>query len=128
MLIKSIHPLKLSSNRCRWNLEARRLRWFSKTQTSQLRSWLLRSPSQRVSLRANSRSCSSPVADITLLVSGQVCAAASRVYVHESVADEFKKQMVETFKSLKLGDPLDMDTYMGPLVRESLSVDHLECA
>jgi acyl-CoA reductase-like NAD-dependent aldehyde dehydrogenase len=47
--------------------------------------------------------------------SGQVCAAASRFYVHESVYDEFAAKLVAAAKKLKYGDPMDMATGLGPV-------------
>jgi acyl-CoA reductase-like NAD-dependent aldehyde dehydrogenase len=46
---------------------------------------------------------------------GQACIAGSRVIIHESVADEFLEQFVTLAKSIRLGNPLDSNTEMGPL-------------
>jgi aldehyde dehydrogenase (NAD+) len=46
---------------------------------------------------------------------GQACIAGSRLIVHESIADEFLKGFVKLARSIKLGNPLDIDTEMGPL-------------
>jgi len=46
---------------------------------------------------------------------GQVCTAAKRFIIHEKVADEFLKKFTEHFKALKIGDPLDKSTTLGPL-------------
>jgi len=51
---------------------------------------------------------------------GQVCSNGTRVFVHESVKDEFLKRLVARTKAMKIGDPLDPDTNVGPLV----SADH----
>lgn len=48
--------------------------------------------------------------------SGQDCTAATRVYVHESIHDEFVKLLVEKAQNIRIGDPLDERTDMGPLV------------
>lgn len=47
--------------------------------------------------------------------SGQVCAAASRFYIHESLYDQFAEKLVKASKSLKYGDPMDMATVLGPV-------------
>jgi len=47
--------------------------------------------------------------------SGQVCAAASRFYIHDSLYDEFSEKFVAAAKTLKYGDPTDMETVMGPV-------------
>jgi succinate-semialdehyde dehydrogenase/glutarate-semialdehyde dehydrogenase len=46
---------------------------------------------------------------------GQVCIAASRFYVQESVAERFTKRFIEVAKSLRLGDGRDPATEVGPL-------------
>ena len=47
---------------------------------------------------------------------GEVCAAGSRLLVEERVHDEFVEKLVERAKGLKVGDPLDKATRMGPVV------------
>ncbi|OPY73657.1 MAG: NAD/NADP-dependent betaine aldehyde dehydrogenase [Syntrophorhabdus sp. PtaU1.Bin058] len=47
--------------------------------------------------------------------SGQVCAAASRFYVHESLYEEFVDKMVAMAKTLRYGDPMKMETVIGPV-------------
>ncbi|BCG00100.1 betaine-aldehyde dehydrogenase [Paraburkholderia sp. PGU19] len=46
---------------------------------------------------------------------GQACIAASRMIVHESVADEVLEKFVALARSIRIGDPLDPTTEMGPL-------------
>lgn len=46
---------------------------------------------------------------------GQACIAGSRLVVHERVADEFLDRFVGLAKSIRVGDPLDPETEMGPL-------------
>jgi succinate-semialdehyde dehydrogenase/glutarate-semialdehyde dehydrogenase len=46
---------------------------------------------------------------------GQSCIAAKRFIVHEQIADEFEKEFVSRMQSLKLGDPFDPKTDIGPL-------------
>jgi succinate-semialdehyde dehydrogenase/glutarate-semialdehyde dehydrogenase len=46
---------------------------------------------------------------------GQVCTAAKRFILHEKIAEQFKQGMIEAFKNLKTGDPLDESTSLGPL-------------
>lgn len=48
--------------------------------------------------------------------SGQVCTANSRIYVHESVAEQFTELFRERFAAQTLGDPLDPATTHGPQV------------
>jgi aldehyde dehydrogenase (NAD+)/betaine-aldehyde dehydrogenase len=52
------------------------------------------------------------------LNSGQVCQAGSRLLLHESIKDEFMQQLVAATKTIKLGDPKDSTTTMGPVINE----------
>ena len=47
--------------------------------------------------------------------SGQSCVAGSRLYLHDNIADEFLEKLVKIANGIKLGDPQDDDTEMGPL-------------
>lgn len=49
---------------------------------------------------------------------GQKCSACSRVYVHESVKDEFVKKLVEKVAQLQVGDPTSKEVFLGPLINE----------
>lgn len=46
---------------------------------------------------------------------GQSCIAAKRFLVHESIADRFEREFVRRMEALKVGDPLDPKTELGPL-------------
>lgn len=46
---------------------------------------------------------------------GQACIAGSRLMLHESIADEFLDRFLTLTRSIRLGDPLDPSTEMGPL-------------
>ena len=47
---------------------------------------------------------------------GQSCGSTSRVLLHESVAAELEERVVERIGSLRVGDPLDDETQVGPIV------------
>jgi succinate-semialdehyde dehydrogenase/glutarate-semialdehyde dehydrogenase len=49
---------------------------------------------------------------------GQSCIAAKRFIAHEAVADEFERRFVEGMRALRVGDPLDDATDVGPLYSE----------
>ncbi|MGZ3312643.1 MAG: aldehyde dehydrogenase family protein [Caulobacteraceae bacterium] len=46
---------------------------------------------------------------------GQACIAGSRMIIHESVKDAFLDRFIGLARSIRLGDPLDSETEMGPL-------------
>lgn len=50
----------------------------------------------------------------------QSCIAAKRIFVQESIYDDYCKAYVDETKSLIVGDPLDPDTNLGPLARADL--------
>ncbi|WP_296268139.1 aldehyde dehydrogenase family protein [Pseudomonas sp. UBA6562] len=51
---------------------------------------------------------------------GQVCAAAKRMIVEESVVEAFTAKFVEATRALTVGNPLHDDTYIGPMARFDL--------
>ncbi len=52
------------------------------------------------------------------LNSGQVCTAGTRILVERSVHDDFVSSLLESTAAMKLGDPLEEDTQMGPVVSQ----------
>ena len=50
---------------------------------------------------------------------GQVCISVQRAFIHEDVWDEFMGRFVEGARALKVGDPLDPTTDLGPMVDEN---------
>ncbi|MWD26443.1 aldehyde dehydrogenase family protein [Aquicoccus sp. SCR17] len=53
--------------------------------------------------------------DAAMFNSGQCCCGIERIYVHESLYDQFVEKAVEIVKGYKLGDPLDPSTDIGPM-------------
>ncbi len=47
---------------------------------------------------------------------GQVCVSVQRIYVEEAIAEAFTHQFVEQAQQLKVGDPTDPSTEVGPLI------------
>lgn len=54
---------------------------------------------------------------------GQVCIAAKRIICEKSIAQEFIERFVAQASLLKVGDPLDTNTEMGPMARERLRLE-----
>lgn len=55
------------------------------------------------------------LAESKYIYAGQTCTAPERVYLHESIHNEFLKIFMELSRSIKLGDPKDSATEMGPV-------------
>ena len=53
---------------------------------------------------------------------GQVCCASKRFLIHNSRKQEFIDRMKEVISNLKVGDPSNMDTDMGPLINEQAAI------
>jgi acyl-CoA reductase-like NAD-dependent aldehyde dehydrogenase len=49
---------------------------------------------------------------------GQSCCAVERIYVHERIYDQFVKSYIDQACKMKIGDPLDPSTEIGPLSRK----------
>jgi acyl-CoA reductase-like NAD-dependent aldehyde dehydrogenase len=52
--------------------------------------------------------------------SGQSCIAAKRFIVEEDIADRFEEEFARAMEGLKVGDPMERDTDVGPMAREDL--------
>lgn len=50
---------------------------------------------------------------------GQTCVCANRIFVHQSILEPFTAILAKATQNLKVGDPLQDDTQVGPLVDES---------
>lgn len=61
----------------------------------------------------------------SLFNSGQVCARAERVYVHEDILEEFTAKIVEIFKATTYGDPLKGEYGIGSLINKAQQ-DHVD--
>lgn len=63
------------------------------------------------------RAAAESVADGAMYNSGQSCCSVERVYVHERIHDEFVEAVVQTVRGMRIGDPMDEATYIGPITR-----------
>ena len=53
---------------------------------------------------------------------GECCVASKRFIAVESIADEFLKKFTDKLSKIKMGDPMDKDTQLGPLSSEAAAV------
>lgn len=58
---------------------------------------------------------------------GQRCTSTRRLIVHESVFDELKERLVKLYDGINIGNPLDEDTLVGPMIDED-AVDNMNAA
>ncbi|HEY9862106.1 MAG TPA: NAD-dependent succinate-semialdehyde dehydrogenase [Candidatus Obscuribacterales bacterium] len=58
-----------------------------------------------------------------LLNNGQSCIAGKRFIVAEAIADEFERRLVEKYQALKVGDPMELETDIGPLATPDILQD-----
>ena len=60
----------------------------------------------------------SAAAYASLINAGQVCTSTERVYVHESIMGQFSEGLADFVSKLRLGNGLDADTDIGPMIRD----------
>ncbi|MBI5730802.1 MAG: aldehyde dehydrogenase family protein, partial [Ignavibacteriales bacterium] len=66
-----------------------------------------------------------------LINNGQSCIAAKRFIVVEKIYNEFEKKFVEAMRKVKVGDPMNKETELGPIAREDLLCeleDQVKCS
>merc|ERR1711972_373031 len=56
------------------------------------------------------------VAFAAFVASGQTCVSAKRILIQETIYDEFVQKLTDKASRLRLADPMDMNTQMGPVV------------
>lgn len=66
------------------------------------------------------------VASAAFGFAGQKCSALSRVYVHESIKEQFISKLVEHARAMKIGDPINKENYIGPLISEGAYKRYVE--
>ena len=49
---------------------------------------------------------------------GQRCTSTRRLFLHKSIAEEFTQRLVKAYGSITIGDPLEADTLVGPMIDE----------
>ncbi len=72
---------------------------------------------------ANLDTAVSTAVEARVINNGQSCIAAKRFIIHESVAAGFEKKFVDRMKNLRVGDPFDEKTELGPLATASAVKD-----
>ena len=57
---------------------------------------------------------------------GQRCTSTRRLIIHESVYDSFKEKLVKAYGQLRIGDPLNQNNHVGPLIDKDAVKQYLE--
>ncbi|KAK3721317.1 hypothetical protein LTR37_003193 [Vermiconidia calcicola] len=71
------------------------------------------------------------IVDGCVFNSGQSCCSLERIYVHESIYDDFVKAVQKVLAGYKLGDPMDKSTNVGPVISKAAKQriqEHIEDA
>jgi acyl-CoA reductase-like NAD-dependent aldehyde dehydrogenase len=66
---------------------------------------------------ADVKNAAASLADGAMYNTGQSCCSVERIYVHERIHDAFVEAFVDAVRGFKLGDPMDEDSYIGPITR-----------
>src|SRR5699024_10601948 len=56
---------------------------------------------------------------------GQRCTSTRRLIIHEDIFDQFKNRLVELYKKVTIGNPLDTNTLVGPMIDQD-AVDNMQ--
>lgn len=57
---------------------------------------------------------------------GQRCTTTRRLIIHEDIYEQFKKKLVQAYQQLRIGDPLDEQNHVGPLIDKTAVATYLE--
>ena len=56
---------------------------------------------------------------------GQRCTSTRRLIIHESIYDQFKERLIEIYEKVNIGNPLDEETLVGPLIDQD-AIDNMQ--
>ncbi|MYL32519.1 aldehyde dehydrogenase family protein [Pontibacillus yanchengensis] len=71
-----------------------------------------------VDREADVEQAATTLAQKSFAYAGQVCISVQRIYVHEDIQKTFQKKFIEATEELKVGDPFDDQTDVGPMIGE----------
>ncbi|MBX3257739.1 MAG: aldehyde dehydrogenase family protein [Chitinophagaceae bacterium] len=57
---------------------------------------------------------------------GQRCTSTRRLIIHESIYEQFREKLVNAYDQLRIGDPLDENNHVGPLIDQAAVRSYLE--
>lgn len=63
----------------------------------------------------------------SFLNQGEICLCTERIFIQDEIYEEFKELFLKEVKNLKVGDPTNDETFMGPLISEAHLLKVLDC-
>jgi len=72
-----------------------------------------------ISTNSDIKYCAKSIARGGFYHAGQVCVSVQRVYLNKNISNEFIPAFIDEVKKVKLGNPMEKDTVVGPLIRQS---------
>lgn len=126
-----VNVLPASSSDMKYFIESDDIKMITFTGSGRI-GWELKSKSRKkkvcLELGGDAASIVEPDADISHAIkknvigafaySGQVCISVQRIFVHEDIFTEFLDKFVSETEKLKVGNPKDDDTFIGPMITE----------
>lgn len=115
----------------KWISEDERISLVSATGSTKMGKQVATAVAQRLGkslleLGGNNAIIVTPSADLKMTIigavfgavgtAGQRCTSTRRLIVHESIYDKVKKALIDAYKQIRIGDPLDSKNHMGPLI------------
>lgn len=79
-----------------------------------------------VTKSANLDAAVSGVASAAFGFAGQKCSALSRLYIHDSIKEQFISALIAKVREFKIGNPIEKEVYVGPLISESAFKKYVE--
>ena len=114
-----------------WIAQDNRIALVSATGSTQMGKQVAQTVAQRLGktlleLGGNNAIIVTPSADLKMTIigavfgavgtAGQRCTSTRRLIIHESIYDKVKTALIDAYKQIRIGDPLDSNNHMGPLI------------
>lgn len=78
-----------------------------------------------ISQHADLKACLPGIVFGSVGTAGQRCTSTRRLIIHESIFDEVKQTLVNAYKQLRIGNPLDENNHVGPLIDKGAVKEYL---
>ncbi len=78
-----------------------------------------------ITANADLKTCLPGIVFGSVGTAGQRCTSTRRLIIHEDIYDDVKQKLVNAYKQLRIGDPLDENNHVGPLIDKGAVKDYL---